>query len=222
MARKVKELQNIGIIGLGRFGMSLAQELSKNENRVICIDKDEKKVKKALEYCSFAYVTDDLSLKNLEELGLKTCDIVVICIAEEMDVSILTTLNVVSLGVKKVYAKAASEEHGQILAKLGAEVLFPEKDSAFRLLKRIYSKNILDYISLNDTIDITEVKLPKKYIGKEVKNTDIRRKFGLNIIAIKQGSIIITAIDPNYEFIADDTIFVIGPRKNIIDFEEQK
>lgn len=221
MARKMKEKSTIGIIGLGRFGMSLAMQLANDKRRVVCIDKDEKKVKEALTFCEYGYVTDDLSQKNLEELGFKNCDIVVICIAEKTDVSILTTLNVVALGVKKVYAKALSEEQGQVLQKLGAEVLFPEKDSADRLASRILSNNILDVINLSNNIDITEIKIPSKYIGTSIRNSDIRSKFGLNIIAIERGEVITTNIDPDYLFEENDAIVIIGNHKDIISFEEQ-
>ena len=221
MARKIKENSNIAIIGLGRFGMSLAMHLSNNKRKIVCIDKDEKKVKEVLKYCDYAFVTDDLSQENLEELGIKNCDIAVICIGESIDVSILATLNVCSMGIKKVYTKATSEEQGQILEKLGAEVLFPEKDSADRLANRILSNNILDFISLNDKIDISEIKLPKKYIGTAVKDSNIRKKYGLNIIAIEKGDIINTNIDPDYVFEENDAVVIIGNRTEIIKFEEQ-
>lgn len=219
MARRMKEKSTIGIIGLGRFGMSLAQQLAADKRRLVCIDKDEKKVKAALSFCEYAYVTDDLSLKNLDELGFRNCDIVVICIAEQTDVSILTTLNVVALGVKKVYAKALSEEQGQVLSKLGADVLFPEKDSADRLASRILSNNILDVISLNNNIQITEVKIPARYIGVSVRNSDCRTKYGLNIIAIERGDIITTNIDPDFVFEENDAVVLIGNRNDIISFE---
>ena len=92
----------IGIIGLGRFGMSLAIELSSKGKNVICLDKDEKKVKEVLNYTDYAYVSEDLSKETLEELGFKECDTIVVCIGEKSDISILTTLNAISLGVEKV------------------------------------------------------------------------------------------------------------------------
>ena len=113
-----KNAGTIGIIGLGRFGYSLAVELASKGKSIICIiiciDKDEKKVKEILEYTDYAYVSEDLTKETLEELGFKECETIVVCIGEKVDASILTTLNAISLGVKKVIAKAGNEEQGQV------------------------------------------------------------------------------------------------------------
>ena len=170
-----KNAGTIGIIGLGRFGYSLAIELASKGKSIICIDKDEKKVKEMLEYTDYAYVSEDLTKETLEELGFKECETIVVCIGEKVDASILTTLNAISLGVKKVIAKAGNEEQGQVLERLGAEVIYPDKDSADRLAKKILSNNILDFISLNENIEIVEITIPKRYVGIKLADTDIRK-----------------------------------------------
>ena len=217
----VRKKATIGIIGLGRFGMSLAIELATSGKNIVCIDKDEKKIKEILNYCDYAFVSEDLTQKTLEETGFKECDTVVICIADSIDVSILTTLNVSALGVKKIIAKASSEDQGLVLEKLGAEVVYPEKDSADRLAKRILSNNILDFISLNEHIDICEVKVPKRYLGLTIRNCDIRNKFGLNIIALEAGDAISTNISPDYKFKEGDAVVLIGNKGDILNFEQQ-
>ena len=113
-----KNTSSIGIIGLGRFGMSLAIELASKGKSIICVDQDEKKVKNILEYTDYAYVSEDLTKETLEELGFKECETIVVCIGEKVDASILTTLNVISLGVKKVIAKAGNEEQGEVLERI--------------------------------------------------------------------------------------------------------
>lgn len=211
---------SIGIIGLGRFGFSLAAELASKGKSVICVDKDEKKVKEILNYTDYAYVSEDLTKETLEELGFQECETVVVCIGEKIDVSILTTLNVISLGVKKVIAKAGSEEQGRVLERLGAEVIYPDKDSADRLAKRILSHNILDFISLNENIEIVEITIPKRYVGVKLADSDIRKKFNLNIVAIERDEEIDINISPNYVFEEKDAIVVIGNTNNIAEFEK--
>ena len=210
----------IGIIGLGRFGMSLAIELSSKGKDVICLDKDEKKVKEVLNYTDYAYVSEDLSKETLEELGFKECDTIVVCIGEKSDISILTTLNAISLGVEKVIAKAGNEDQGKVLERLGAEVVYPDKDSADRLAKKILSHNIMDFISLNENIEIVEIAIPKRYIGVKLLDSDIRKKYNLNIVAIERDDNIDINISPNHVFKENDAIVVVGNTNNIAEFEK--
>ena len=210
----------IGIIGLGRFGMSLAIELSSKGKNVICLDKDEKKVKEVLNYTDYAYVSEDLSKETLEELGFKECDTIVVCIGEKSDISILTTLNAISLGVEKVIAKAGNEDQGKVLERLGAEVVYPDKDSADRLAKKILSHNIMDFISLNENIEIVEIAIPKRYIGVKLLDSDIRKKYNLNIVAIERDDNIDINISPNHVFKENDAIVVVGNTNNIAEFEK--
>ncbi len=210
----------IGIIGLGRFGMSLAIELSSKGKNVICLDKDEKKVKEVLNYTDYAYVSEDLSKETLEELGFKECDTIVVCIGEKSDISILTTLNAISLGVEKVIAKAGNEDQGKVLERLGAEVVYPDKDSADRLAKKILSHNIMDFISLNENIEIVEIAIPKRYVGVKLSESDIRKKYNLNIVAIERDDNIDINISPNHVFKENDAIVVVGNTNNIAEFEK--
>jgi trk system potassium uptake protein TrkA len=215
-----RKSNTIGIIGLGRFGMNVAKELASSGKSILCIDRDEEKVKEILNYCEYAYVTKDLSKSNLEELGFSTCSIVLVCIGEEIDTSVLTTLNVISLGVEKVIAKAVSEDQGRILEKLGAQVIFPERDSAIQLSKVILSKNIIDFISLGNDIEVTEIAIGEKQIGKTIIDLSIRTKYDLNVIALETNGRITTKILPNYKFQENDKIVVIGEKKDILKFEK--
>ena len=215
-----KNTSSIGIIGLGRFGMSLAIELASKGKSIICVDQDEKKVKNILEYTDYAYVSEDLTKETLEELGFKECDTVIVCIGEKVDASILTTLNVISLGVKKVIAKAGNEEQGEVLERLGAEVIYPDKDSAGRLAKKILSHNILDFISLNENIEIVEITIPKRYIGVKLADSDIRKKYNLNIVAIERNEKIDINISPAHVLEENDAIVVVGNTQQITEFEK--
>ncbi len=209
----------IGIIGLGRFGMALAQRLCELGKEVLAVDESEAKIKEIRNYTEYAFVVDNFTKETLQEAGIQNCEVVVVCISEKIDVSILTTLNVVSLGVPKVIAKSVSYEQGCVLEKLGAEVVYPERDMALRVAKRIVAANVLDYLSLNGGIEISEIKILDKWVNKSIGQLDIRKQYNLNIIAIEQGNNIVTEISPQYKFSKDDIIIVIGKKESIEEFE---
>ena len=127
-----------------------------------------------------------------------------------MDVSILTTLNLVSLGIKKVIAKAKSAEHGEILEKLGAEVVYPERDMALRLATRLETTKVLDYMQLNEQLNISKLAVPAAIVGKTVIEANLRGRFGMNIVALENGGDVIDFVMPDYTFRADDVLFVSG------------
>ena len=139
MENMMKKKQNIayGVIGLGRFGMALAVMLAESGKEVIVIDRDENKIKEMRQYTEYAFVADNLSSETLREVGIQNCDVVIICIGEKVDVSILTTMSVIEMGVPRVISKALSAEQGAVLKKLGAEVVYPERDMALRLGKKL-------------------------------------------------------------------------------------
>ena len=147
-----KEKNTYGIVGLGRFGYALAMELAASDADILVLDKDEEKVREMREYTESAYVMKTLDKKSLAETGIQNCDVAVVCIGEHMDTSILTTLNLVSLGIPVVIAKATSLEHGQILEKLGAEVVYPEHDMAVRLAHRLETSKMLDFVQLSEQV----------------------------------------------------------------------
>lgn len=216
---KNKKTVAIGIIGLGRFGMALAKRLCELGKDVLVIDQSELKVRELRSYTQYAFVADELTKEVLEEAGIQNCELVVVCIGEKIDVSILTTLHVVSLGVPKVIAKAISYEQGCVLEKLGAEVVYPERDMALRVAKKIVAHNVLDYISLSNDVELSEIRVNEKLIGKTVGEADMRKQYGLNIIAIGMDGKIATDIEPNYTFGEKDIIVVVGKKENISAFE---
>ena len=204
-----------GIIGLGRFGKALARELAQDGAELIVIDQDEEKVREMREYTENAFVVQNLDKKTLSNTGIQNCDIAVVCIGEHLDTSILTTLNLVGLGVPKVIAKANSLEHGEILQKLGAEVVYPEKDMAVRLASRLETSRVLDVIQLSEKINISKLNIPDCMIGKTVVDIDLRGKFNLNIIALENNGTVIETVIPNYVFRKDDILFLSGSKDGL-------
>ena len=189
----MKKKQNtvFGVIGLGRFGEALAMMLAESENEVIVVDRDENKIKEMRQYTEYAFVADNLSTETLREIGIQNCDVVIICIGEQ----------------------------GAVLKKLGAEVVYPERDMALRLGKKLISSNFLDYVSLFNSVEIRQIQIPDKLIGCCVEDTEIRRRYHLNIIAIESGNETSIEISPTYQFRQGDIIVVIGKIDNIDAFE---
>lgn len=210
---KKREKLIYGIIGLGRFGTALAEELSLAGADMIIVDKDEERIDYAKEFTENTYIVKNLEKKTLVETGLQNCDIVVLCIGEQIDVSILTTLNLISMGIPKVIAKASSTAHGDILEKLGAEVVYPEKDMALRLAHRLETSQSLDFIQLSEKINISKFILPEKAEGKSVIEVNLRGDFGLNIIAIENGVEVNEAVRPNYVFQKGDILYLSGSKE---------
>ena len=220
MKKKKKEKNIYGIIGLGRFGYALAIELAQSGADIIAIDRDEEKVRELREYTENAFIVKSLDKKTLSETGFHNCDVAIVCIGEHLDTSILTTLNLVSLGIPKVIAKATGAEHGEILEKLGAEVVYPERDIAIRLARRLEASRVLDYIQLSEKLNISKLLVPKSLIGQDVKTADLRGRFGVNIIAIENDSVVNESIGPGYVFREGDILFVSGRREALDSLSE--
>ncbi len=217
--KKKKDSSIFGIIGLGRFGTALAITLAEAGKEVIVVDQNEEKVKAMRQYTEYAFVCDNISKEALSEVGIQNCDTVVVCIGSKIDTSILTTLNVVSLGVPRVISKATSQDQGAVLEKIGAEVVYPERDMATRLGKRLISGNFLDFIFLDNDIEIQQVPVSDSLVGKTIREINIRKKYSLNIIAIEHQQDTIIEFAPDYEFLEEDIIVVIGKLQNIRKFE---
>ena len=216
---KHKPTIEFGIIGLGRFGNSLAISLAEEKKEVLVLDSNENKIKQIRHYIDNAFVVTELTKEALEEAGIQNCETVIIGIGEKIDVSILTTLNVISMGVPRVIAKAISPEQGKILEKIGAEVVYPERDMALRLANRLVSSRVMDYITLNDEITISELKLSDKLSGLTVFQASLRKKFKLNIIALERNDKTITEITPDLVLNENDILVVVGKKENIRKFE---
>ena len=216
MFHKKMEKKIYGIVGLGRFGYALATDLAESGSELLVVDRDEEKIREIREFTDNAYVAPVLDKKSLMETGIQNCDVAIVCIGEQMDTSILTTLNLVSMGIPTVIAKATSAEHGIILEKLGAEVVYPERDMAIRLASRLETAKVLDFVQLSEKINVSKMRIPDPAIGKTVLEMNLRSRFGLNIIAIENGSTVIDIVQPDYVFQSGDILYLSGSKEGII------
>ncbi|MGN0288125.1 MAG: potassium channel family protein [Lachnospiraceae bacterium] len=215
LLKKKNDKITYAIIGLGRFGKALAIELAASGAELLVMDQDSEKIRELREYTENAFEVHSLDKKTMEEAGIQNCDVAVVCIGEHLDTSILTTLNLVEMGVGTVIAKANSVDHGKILEKLGAQVVYPEHDMALRLASRLETARVLDFIQLSEKINISKLHIPGSAVGKTVQEVNLRAQFDLNIIAIENRGNVMEVIQPDYLFRKEDVLFVSGSKEGI-------
>ena len=212
---------SFGVIGLGRFGSALVKTLAEAGKEVIAIDKDEQRVKAVRKYTDFAFVVDNLNQETLEETGIQNCGTVTICIGEALDVSILTTMLVIRMGIPNVISKANSQEHGEVLKQLGAMVVYPESDMAVRIGKRLISGSLIDYISLDDNVEVRRIAVGGAMVGHSILELNIRNAYGINVIAVERDHKPDVEFPPQYVFREGDIVAVIGKEDKIDHFERE-
>ncbi|MDD6736517.1 MAG: TrkA family potassium uptake protein [Clostridiales bacterium] len=220
MFKNKSNVTTYAIIGLGRFGSSLVTELAQSNCEMIVLDSDEEKIREMREYTENAFIVHSLDKKTLSDAGVQNCDVAIVCIGEHLDTSILVTLTLVGMGIPKVIAKAKSPEHGEILEKLGAEVVYPERDMALRLASRLETSRMLDIVQLSEKINISKLSIPDHMVGKTVVDMNIRAKFNLNIIAVENNGTVIETAQPDYVFRKNDILYLSGSKEGMIKFIE--
>ena len=212
--------QEYAVIGLGRFGSSICKELSNEGMNVLAIDIDEQKVNEFKDIASYAVIADATDEQALKDIGIKNFDHVIVAIGENIQASILTTVILSEMGVKKITVKAQNDYHEKILQKIGAhQVVHPERDMGRRLAHSFISNNILDYLELSEEHSIVEVIASRKMIGKSLVELNIRAKYGCNVVAVKRGDDIIISLDAQFTIRANDVLIVIGRDEDISKFE---
>lgn len=207
-----------GIIGLGRFGFALAKFLAGAGEEVLVIDENEDNIRKIRDIVQEAFLVGSLTSEALEETGIGDCHTVVVCISK-VDVSVLTTQRVLEMGVSRVLSKADSKEHGMILEKLGADVVFPEIETATRMGAVLLESKAIDLMRLNGDYVISEIKIPKMKEKLTVEKLRLE-KFGLKLIAVEREPAETTLqFDEETTLSTDDAIVVIGRFANVEKFE---
>jgi len=175
------------VIGLGRFGSSIARALSEMNFEVLAIDKNETLVKSMENIVSQAVVLDATDEKSLKELGIKEFDTAIVSMGETIEDSIMITLTLKELGVKQVIVKAQNDLHSRILKKVGADrIVIPEREMAEKLAQSLASPKIFDFIEVSDTYGIVEMVVPKRFANKTLTELQLRDKYGVSVIAIKR------------------------------------
>jgi trk system potassium uptake protein TrkA len=199
------------VIGLGSFGLNVARTLYERGHEVMAIDMDKDKTEEAKSFSSHAVLTDASAKENLEALGITEMDVVVVSLGSAMEASILTVLHLHELGLKRIVAKASTEDHGKILDAVGAtEVVYPEKDMAVRTALKLTSPHILECLPLISGVSIQEIAPPERFIGKSLRDLDLRNKYGIQILAVRELVPERTLYVPPADFVIKDSDVLIA------------
>jgi trk system potassium uptake protein len=207
------------VIGLGRFGTSVARRLQEAGQDVLGIDVNEERVEDAGLYVTHAVVADTTEEQTLKDVGIRNFDCVIVAIGSDMQSSILTVLLLKELGVKKVIAKALGKQHGQVLDKVGADwIIYPERDMGERVANQLLSPNLLNYIELSKEYNIEEIVIPSRMAEKSLRELDIRAKYNISAIAILRGADIIISPSPDQIILKGDLLVLIGDKEDLARF----
>jgi len=199
------------VIGLGRFGQGVARQLCQLGAEVLAMDLRGDLVQQVANDVTHAVVGDAQDKEVLRALGVKDFDCAVIAIGEDLAASVLTAMNLQELGVPYIVCKAHDETHRRVLEKLGVQrVVIPEKDQAQRLARSLHSHNVLEYIELSEEYGILEVPAPKSWVGKSLKELNVRAKLGVNIIAVESDRTTNVSPSADYRILSEDVLVVLG------------
>ncbi len=216
-------MRQFAVIGLGRFGSSLAETLSSLGYDVLGVDKDPARVQALANKVTHAVQADATDEETLKALGIRNFDVVVVAIGSNLQASLLITVLVKELGVPLVVSKATGDLHGKVLERIGADrVVFPERDMGFRLAHNLSSANIIDHIELSPDFSLVEIKAPQAMIGKTLRQLDLRARYGVNVIVIRRGDQIIVSPRADDRLQEGDVLVVIGEHEGLARLERRQ
>jgi trk system potassium uptake protein TrkA len=208
--------QTYAVFGLGRYGRSVAKELAENGAEVVAVDNREAVVNAAISeipYCKCADVTDPEALR---QIGIANIDVVIVTMANHLEASVMATMLCKELGVKTVIAKCSTEINCKILTKVGADrVVFPESESGIHLAKNLLSSGFMDIIELSQDVSMVEMEVKQQWIGKNLIELNLRKKYSINVVAIIEGKNVNTNIDPEEPLTQDMRLIVIANRAKL-------
>ncbi|HAJ74724.1 MAG TPA: TrkA family potassium uptake protein [Lachnospiraceae bacterium] len=210
-------MKSYAVLGLGRFGTALAKELALSGMEVIAADSSEKLVEQVADYTTQAIVADLTDEEAIRELGLHNVDAAAICMSESLEASVLCIMIAKELGIPQVVAKAPNRRIGEIYKKVGADkVIFPEEETGIRTAHMMMSANFLDFQDISTSMRLVEIKPKKQWIGKTLYELELRKKYGLNIVAIvtKDGDVE-SNIRPDAVINESDLLWAFVSEKNI-------
>lgn len=212
----MKTKKTYAVFGLGRYGTAVAKELVENGMEVIAVDTEQRKVNDAAAYLPVCKCADVGDAEVISRLGIGNVDTVIVCMASNLEASVMAVMLCKEAGVKTVIAKCANEMHRKILQSVGADqVVFPEKESGIRLAKNLLSSGFVDIITLSDDVSLVEIDVKSEWAGKNLIELNLRKKYGLNVVAVKKGDEVSVSINPEQRLDAKATLIVIANTVNL-------
>lgn len=204
------------IIGMGRFGRSVATTLRELGHEVLIIDKDEDRLRRAADDGTHAVQLDSTDEEALRSVGITNFDAVVVAIGAGIQESILTTLLLKELGCKRVVAKATSEQQAKVLERIGADmVVRPERDMGARLAHMLVSPSVLDYFEVSPTFSIEELGIPERLAGQTLGQLDLKARFGVSVLLIRRDSHLLIAPAADTVLLSGDVLIVVGENRQL-------
>ena len=208
--------KTILLIGLGRFGLHIAKKLHELGHEVMAVDVNEERINQAVPYVTDAQIGNSTNEEFLKSLGINNFDLCIVTISDDFQSSLETTSLLKELGAKKVVSRAERDGQAKFLLRNGAdEIVYPEKQLASWMAIKYSADHILDYIEIGDEHAIFEVSVPKDWIGKTIGEIDIRKKYGINILGIKDGKKLNVNVTPSQILSLELTLLVIGDYKKL-------
>lgn len=207
----MQKKKTYAVFGLGRYGTAVARELVENGMEVIAVDSDQETVNDAATFLPICKCADITDIEVIKRLGISEIDTVIVSMAGNLESSVMAVTLCKEVGVKTVIAKCANEMHQKILLRVGAdEVVFPENESGIRLAKNLLSSGFIDMLSLSDDVSIVEIDVKDEWVGKNLVELNLRKKYGFNIVAVRMGEKVNVNIDPMAALKSDATLIVIA------------
>lgn len=207
----MKKDKEFAVLGLGKFGMSLAKCLAEAGCEVMAVDSDRQLVNEIAEYVVYAEIGDVTDKEFIDTLGLSDYDGIIIGIGDDLEAGVMATILAKEAGAKYILAKAGSDIHAKILRKVGADkAIYPEYESALRTANQLVHGNYFDAVALSETYSIMEIDIPDKWNGHSLKSLDMRAKYGVNVIGIMRKKDMIINPDADMPLCEDDILIVLG------------
>ena len=193
----MKAKKTYAVFGLGRYGMAVAKELVENGRELIAVDSDEKIVNDAAAYLPVCKCADVTDAEVISRLGIGNIDTVIVCMASNLEASVMAVTLCKEVGVGTIIAKCIDEMHEKIFLRVGADkVLFPERESGKRLARNLLSAGIMDMFELSDQVSMVEIPVKAEWVGKNLIELNLRKKYSVNVVAILDNGRVISTIDP--------------------------
>lgn len=212
-------MKSILIIGLGRFGRHMAKKFSEQNNDVMAIDINEERINNVLSVVTNALIGDATNEQFMETIGVRDFDLCVVAIGDNFQSSLETTALLKDLGAKFILARASRDVHAKFLLRNGADdVIYTEKETAERLAVKYGSDNIFNYIELNDEYSIYEIAVPSSWLNKSILKVNVRSKYGISILATKQGNNIFPLPKPEHVFTDSESLIILGKNEDVSRF----
>lgn len=204
------------VIGLGRFGLCVAKQLTELGHDVLAVDKNQSCISEIADNVARAIIGDATDASVTESLGVRNFDAAIVGAGDDLEASVMITALLKENGAQYIVAKAKNELHGKILSKVGADrIVYPEEEMGERVARQLSNTGLVDMLELSGSCSVAEIVVPEKWVGKSVRELNVRAKFGVNIIALKQGEIFDVQFSPDIVLKKEHVLVLIGDNKDI-------